>query len=254
VLCDRLCVCAFSLLLLLLYSCFVALFQVEGASGYGTTLAAPMLVSFGYDPLPSVVVLLVFNMAPAIFGGIGTPIWFGLGSFDEVVLEETAQRAAIVLAVSSLIVIPWVLTVIAPHQVVFKNLGFIYLSLLSSIGPAVAIAFFSYEFPSLLGGMIGCIVTSILIKYKVLLQPMMSGAAEDREWGSLSEHSLVQKYLKSRSNLSNRTEGRPRLEVVEEGDEEEEEEEEEEQTQSDREIRLNSQGTQREGPKSTTYF
>jgi L-lactate permease len=227
--------------------CLYFALQAEGASGFGTTLAAPMLVSFGYDPLQSVVVLLVFNMAPAVFGAIGTPIWLGLDSFDEAVLKETAQRAAIVLAVCTLIVIPWVLTVIAPRQVVLQNLGFIYLSLLSSIGPAVAIAFFSYEFPSLLGGMIGCIVTSILIKYKVLLKPMGSDAADDREWGSLSEHSLVQNYLKSRSNLSDRTEGRPRLEVVEEGDEEEE------QTQSDREITFNSEGTRPECPRSTTH-
>lgn len=180
---------------------FVA--KVEGASGFGTpaALGAPMLVSSGYDPLQSVVVLLVFNTAATVFGAVGTPIWFGFGAFEEDILVETSKRAAIAVAIGSLVVIPWVLTILAPRQVVLQNLGFVYLSLLSSLGPALGIAFVSYEFPTLLGGIIGCVVTSILIKFKVLLKPLPD-EEEDREWGTVSEHSLVRKYVSSRSSIS----------------------------------------------------
>jgi L-lactate permease len=229
---------------------------VEGASGFGTpaALGAPMLVSSGYDPLKSVVVLLVFNTAATVFGAVGTPIWFGLGgSFPESVLVETARRAAVALAISSLVVIPWVLTVIAPRRVVLQNLGFIYLSLLSAIGPAVVIAFFSYEFPTLLGGVTGCVVTSILIKFKVLLKPIEK-EAEVREYGSVSEHSLVRKYVTSRSSVSdvnNTTEGRSKPEVVEE-DDEEEAPNNENSVQSTGDINITADGTKPETLGSTS--
>ena len=145
--------------------------MVEGASGFGTpaALGAPMLVSVGHPAMESVVVLLIFNTFATVWGAVGTPIWFGFGSLgltDDEFLD-ISRKASICLAVSALILMPFVLTILTPWKVVRENLLFVYASLLACVGPSVGIAFVSYEFPSLIGGIIGCIGTAVLIQYKV---------------------------------------------------------------------------------------
>lgn len=145
--------------------------MVEGASGFGTpaALGAPMLVSVGHPPMESVVTLLIFNTFATVWGAVGTPIWFGFGSLglsdDE--YSDISRKAAACLAVGGVILIPAVLTLLTPWSVVRSNLMFIFLSLITCVGPSVAIAFVSYEFPSLIGGIAGCMGTALLIQYKV---------------------------------------------------------------------------------------
>jgi len=155
----------------LFYSIFCFAYMVEGASGFGTpaALGAPMLVSVGHPPMESVVTLLIFNTFATVWGAVGTPIWFGFGSLgltdDE--YSDISRKAAACLAVSGVILIPAVLTLLTPWSVVRANLLFIFLSLVTCVGPSVAIAFVSYEFPSLIGGIAGCLGTALLIQYKV---------------------------------------------------------------------------------------
>ena len=152
--------------------------MVEGASGFGTpaALGAPMLVSVGHPPLESVVVLLVFNTFATVWGAVGTPIWFGLGDLDfgngdgddqEEAFLQISRKAALCLAAAAFVLVPLILTILTPRAVVRANLVFIFLSLATCVGPSLGIAFVSYEFPSLIGGMIGCAGTAILIRYKV---------------------------------------------------------------------------------------
>ena len=145
--------------------------MVEGASGFGTpaALGAPMLVSVGHPPMESVVVLLIFNTFATVWGAVGTPIWFGFGSLglSEDEFMAISRKASICLAVAGFILIPFVLTILTPWKVVRENLVFVMLSLGVCIGPSVGIASFSYEFPSLIGGIIGCAGTAVLIQYKI---------------------------------------------------------------------------------------
>ena len=153
---------------------FAFAYLVEGASGFGTpvALAAPMLVSSGHAPLESIVVMLLFNTFATVWGAVGTPLWFGLGdSLDvsDAELLDISRKAAAALGVAGFVWIPGILTILIPRPVVRKNLGFVYLSLLVTVGPSAGIAMVNYEFPSLLGGLFGMGFTAVLIRYKVLL-------------------------------------------------------------------------------------
>lgn len=187
---------------------FAFCYTVEGASGFGTpaALGAPLLVSSGHDPLASVVVLLIFNTTATIFGAVGTPIWFGFGQSitDDSVLLAAGEQAAVTMGIVAFIIVPWVLTLLVSFQDVLKNLGFIFISLLTTIGPAVAIAFFNYEFPTLIGGIVGCLATSVFIKFKLFLVPTVDQPEErDRmELGPVSEHSVVYDWKRAASSLS----------------------------------------------------
>lgn len=146
-------------------------YMVEGASGFGTpvALAAPMLSSLGHDPLCSVVVLLVTNTLATQFGAVGTPIWFGfgvLGLTDEN-LTLVGIKAAIIVGACAYVIVPLVLMYLVPAKTIMKNILFIFLSISTATVPSVAISFFSYEFPSLLAGVISIFGTAVLIHFKV---------------------------------------------------------------------------------------
>jgi len=188
-------------------------YMVEGASGFGTPVAlgAPMLVSQGHKPLESIVTLLIFNTFATVWGAVGTPIWFGLGTIGLTDAEflEISFKAAIALGFGSLIVIPWVLLLLVPKQIVKSNLLFIYLSIICCcVGPSLAISFVSYEFPSLIGGLVGCVLTSIVIKCNIGLRPLPDDYEETlgrhrSDITSVSQqHGLVREYHKSASNVS----------------------------------------------------
>lgn len=189
-------------------------YLVEGASGFGTPVAlgAPMLVSTGHGALESVVTLLIFNTFATVWGAVGTPIWFGLG---EVVPQSDflpiSQRAAVALAIGAMILMPWILTILVPWKMVKDNLVFVYCATVGTVGPSLAIAFVSFEFPSLMGGLIGCFVTTLLVRWKVGLRPVTEDHEVDlgRNVEDISTVSsvrgIVRKYQKSTSNESDMT-------------------------------------------------
>lgn len=154
---------------------FAFAYLIEGASGFGTPVAlgAPMLVSTGHPALESVVILLLFNTFATVWGAVGTPLWFGFGGLplSEDDFLEISLRAAIAMVVSSFLLLPFILTILVPFVVVKKNLVFLFLSIATVMGPVVGLASVNYEFPALIGGLVGCVLMSILIKYKVGLSP-----------------------------------------------------------------------------------
>jgi lactate permease len=170
---------------------FAFAYLVEGASGFGTpaALSAPMLVRRHYPAVESVVVVLIFNTFATVWGAVGTPLWFGFQSledgissatFDELLLT-ISSKAAVALAASALVLMPLILTILVPWQHVLSNILFVYLSLLSTIGPSVALAHINYEFPSLIGGIVGCLLSAILVKYKVGMTHVDHSVAEEQE-------------------------------------------------------------------------
>ena len=200
-------------------------YMIEGASGFGTpvALSAPMLVSNGHSPFESVVVLLIMNTFATVWGAVGTPIWFGFGNLpgiDETDFTSISYKSSIALSISCFVLMPFVLTILVPKAVVKQNIIFVYLSLCVTVGPNLILSFFSYEFPSLVGGMIGCLLISMLIQYQIGLHPISNEDLGDlsgrnlNDIGSVSEHSIVrrnkgnsnnQEYKKSSSNISDVT-------------------------------------------------
>ena len=196
---------------------FAFAYLVEGASGFGTpaALSAPMLVSMGHDGVESVVLVLLFNSFATVWGAVGTPIWFGLGSlidpatgqnFSEDDLLLISQKSAVALGLTGMIIIPFMLSILVPWRVVMHNWLFVLLSLLVTIGPSAALAHFNYEFPSLMGGLVGCLLNAVLIKYRVGIHELPDDHVHHRksvdQIQALSEHGLVGAYSRSVSNLS----------------------------------------------------
>jgi lactate permease len=55
---------------------------LEGASGFGTPAAVcgPLLVALGFPALAAVMVALIANSTPAVFGAVGTPVLLGINA------------------------------------------------------------------------------------------------------------------------------------------------------------------------------
>jgi lactate permease len=144
------------------------MFLIEGASGFGTpaALAAPILVGLGFPPVRVAIVALIMNTVSVSFGAVGTPTWFGFSTIGLLPHEllEISSKSAIVNASAALIIPVIALLFIIKKRSIWQNLLFIYLSILATTLPYLIIAQFNYEFPSLVGGFIGLILTVILAR------------------------------------------------------------------------------------------
>src|SRR5215467_4500512 len=157
------------------------IFLIEGASGFGTpaALAAPILVGLGFPPLRVAVLCLIMNAVPTSFGAVGTPTWFGLGELglSESQLLETGLKAAVMHAVAALVIPVIALRFIVDWKEIRSNLLFIELAILASVLPMVAVAAFSYEFPSVAGGIVGLLTTIFLARSGIGLAKKEASAA-----------------------------------------------------------------------------
>ena len=157
------------------------IFLIEGASGFGTpaALAAPILVGLGFPPLRVAVLCLIMNAVPTSFGAVGTPTWFGLGELglSESQLLETGLKAAVMHAVAALVVPVIALRFVVDWKEIRSNLLFIELAILASVLPMVAVAAFSYEFPSVAGGIVGLLTTIFLARSGIGLAKKEASAA-----------------------------------------------------------------------------
>ena len=142
------------------------IFLIEGASGFGTpaALAAPMLVGLGFPPLRVAVLCIVMNAVPTSFGAVGTPTWFGFGSLGlaQSQLLQIGLKAALVHAFAALVIPVIALRFVVDWKEIRRNLLFVELAILASVVPMAAVAPFNYEFPSVVGGMIGLLTTIFL--------------------------------------------------------------------------------------------
>jgi lactate permease len=142
------------------------IFLIEGASGFGTpaALAAPILVGLGFPPLRVGVLCIVMNAVPTSFGAVGTPTWFGFGSLglSESQLLRIGLKAALMHSVAALVIPVIGLRFVVGWKEIRRNLLFVELAILGSVVPMALMATFNYEFPSVLGGMIGLLMTIFL--------------------------------------------------------------------------------------------
>ncbi|MCK4999744.1 MAG: L-lactate permease [Anaerohalosphaera sp.] len=141
-------------------------FFIEGVSGFGTpaALAAPILVGLGFAPINAAILALIMNSVPVTFGAVGTPTWFGLGqlglSSSEVL--EIGFKSATIHCVAAMVIPLIALRFVVSWDEIKKSIGYIYLSILSCTVPYLIFASFDYEFPSIVGGFVGLIVSVVL--------------------------------------------------------------------------------------------
>src|SRR5262245_13387618 len=146
-------------------------FMMEGASGFGTpaAIAAPLLVSLGFDAVGVTILTLIMNAVPVTFGAVGTPMWFG---FSQVPMSppeilSVSWKSALVHTVAALVVPIIALRFLVGWVAIRQNLLFIYLSILSCALPSLFLSRFNYEFPSLIGGAVGLCLSVLVAKYHV---------------------------------------------------------------------------------------
>ena len=138
-------------------------FMIEGASGFGTpaAIAAPILMSLGFNPLKVAIFALVMNSVPVSFGAVGTPTWFGFAplGLDQKSIMEIGMQTGVMHFFAGFIIPVIGLSFIVPWAEIRKNLGFIGIAVFSCTLPYVALAMVNEEFPSLVAGAIGLMVS-----------------------------------------------------------------------------------------------
>ncbi len=149
-------------------------FLIEGASGFGTpaAIAAPVLVGLGFNPLRVAILALIMNSVPVSFGAVGTPTWFG---FSGVELTEEEMlliglKSALIHSFAALLIPLIALNQIIQWKSIIRNIGFIIISILSTVLPYLVVAKYNYEFPSLIGGAIGLVVSVVAAKKQIGLK------------------------------------------------------------------------------------
>lgn len=156
---------------------------IEGAAGFGTpaALAAPLLVSLGFPPIAAAVVSLICDSAAVSFGAVGTPITVAVAQIADRAGEGVLSGVTVFTALAHGIMgvfLPFlavaVLTCAFGGEKSIKPavsvLPFAIFSGLAFSVPYVLIAvFFGHEFPSLLSGLIGLVITVLAAKKKFLI-------------------------------------------------------------------------------------
>jgi len=164
-------------------------FLIEGACGFGTpaALAAPILVGLGFPAIRVALVCLIFNATPTAFGAVGTPMWFGFEPLElpQSELIDIGAKTALLQSIAALIVPVVSLRFVVDWSAIWRNLGFIYLSILSCVVPMLMVAWTNYEFPAVVGGVVGLIATILFARFGIGLErreteprqvPLLSGA------------------------------------------------------------------------------
>lgn len=143
-------------------------FLLEGSSGFGTpsALAAPILVGLGFRVLPTAILCLIMNTIPVSFGAVGTPLWFGFGSLGlaEAELIRVGWNVALLQSLAAIVIPIVALRFAVSWSEIRRNLVFIYLSIFASVLPMLALAAINYEFPAVVGGLIGLFTTILLAR------------------------------------------------------------------------------------------
>ena len=173
-----------------LFGCFI-----EGASGFGTpaAIAAPLMVAIGFPALAAVVFGMMIQSTPVSFGAVGTPLIVGVqGGLDKTVLTERLLEKGYVwdsffkIIVSEVAIIHSICGIFMPLLLVcimtrffgdkkswiegFSIFPFAIIASLSFIIPY----FFSAillgpEFPSIIGGLVGLSIITVVIKFNYFL-------------------------------------------------------------------------------------
>ncbi|MGK7940744.1 MAG: L-lactate permease [Crocosphaera sp.] len=165
---------------------------LEGAAGFGTPAAicAPLLVTLGFPPLAAVLVSLPAQGIPSCFGAVGTPLLLGIAtglglddlpvvnerlaelgiSFDDFLREIAVQTSIIhglVGVLMPLIMVTMLTGFFGENRSWKEGLGVWPLALLAGLSFFITFVltalFLGPEFPSLLGGLVSLLVTTLML-------------------------------------------------------------------------------------------
>lgn len=188
--------------------CFGAF--IEGAAGFGTPAAvcAPLLMALGFPAMAAVTVALIIQSTPVSFGAVGTPILIGVktGLTNDLVdtvlatnniefmdyIFEIGRNVALTHGIIG-ILIPTFLAVIltrffGKEKSIAKGLEVLPFGIFAGLAmtvPYVLVAFFfGPEFPSLVGGLVGLVLTVSAAKMRFLTPKTPWDFPPREEWPS----------------------------------------------------------------------
>lgn len=175
---------------------------IEGAAGFGTpaALAAPLLVGLGFPAVAAAMVGLIFNSTPVAFGAVGTPVAMTMTvlsstltslGVDPAVFEKnialfTGLGHGIVGTFIPLLVISLMTRIFGKNKKFTDGLKAapfaIFAGLAFTLPYTLIAVFFGKELPSLLGGLIGLVITVLAAKRGFLVPKNVWEFPAREEW------------------------------------------------------------------------
>lgn len=145
---------------------------IEGTAGFGTpaAIAVPLLVGLGLSPIKALVVGLIGNSTPGVFGAAGTPIRVGFAGLNVSSVPFFASLLNMVGIIVPIFML-WVITAGRENRKKeFKEaLPFAIWSGVAFVVPSFLIVSLGQEFPSILGSVIGFILIAITTKLGIFV-------------------------------------------------------------------------------------
>lgn len=164
---------------------------LEGCSGFGTPLVAvaPVLAGIGHESITAITFLLITNSIVTAFGAAGTPFLVGYSQIDlsDSELVEIGFLTSTGLGVLAMMYLPVACALCTSVKEAKEAWLFILLSALAGIIPLVVTAYFSYTFPAIISGLVGCTCTYLLVKYNVGIK---TTCVEDDDTGTTLKESI----------------------------------------------------------------
>jgi lactate permease len=159
------------------FECFI-----EGTAGFGTpaAIAVPILIGLGLPPIKALVIGLLGNSVPGVFGAAGTPIKIGFAGLNVTSVPLIASLLNLVGFIVPIFML-WVMTEGRPNRKkeFLEALPFAIFAGLIFVIPSSLFVSLGQEFPSILGSIVGIIIIVISIKYKFLVPKNTLSLVED---------------------------------------------------------------------------
>jgi lactate permease len=145
---------------------------IEGTAGFGTpaAIAVPILIGLGLTPAKALVVGLLGNSVPGVFGAAGTPIKMGFIGLNTTLVPLYSALLNCVGFIVPIFML-WIITHGRSNRKkeFLAALPFAIFSGLIFVVPSVVFVFLGQEFPSILGSLFGLIVIIISVKLGFLV-------------------------------------------------------------------------------------
>jgi len=144
---------------------------IEGTAGFGTpaAIAVPLLIGLGLSPLKALIVGLLGNSIPGVFGAAGTPIKIGFAGLNTVGVPYLAaflNLAGFLIPVFIL----WTITSGRENRMkeFWNALPFAIWSGVAFVVPSFLFVSLGQEFPSILGAITAILIIVVSVKFKFL--------------------------------------------------------------------------------------